>query len=186
MASSDKCPCGLCRKNINLRRSKALKCDGECKKTYHIECVEISDQKYNEIIANDASFWFCKNCHQKKVSQRTSIYGTSSANTNTPTTSTKQLAEEITLTTLNNKINKILQRQDEYFNELNHLNIVMEDYKKITDDVVQTNQAIMVENEHLKNEILKINHKYDNIEQKELNQNILLNGIEMHPNEKRS
>lgn len=111
MASNEKCQCGQCRKNINFRTSKAVKCDGECKKAYQITCVDVSEQKFSEIINNDNNYWLCKNCHKKKVTQRTSMYGT--ASTNTPTTSTRiqRSSDSVTLETLNQKIYQVLQRR---------------------------------------------------------------------------
>lgn len=37
----------------------------------------------------------------------------------------------------------------------------MEDYRKITDDIVQSNQAIIEENQHLKSQIVHKHYKID-------------------------
>lgn len=123
MAPIEKRNCGLCKKNINFRLSKVVKCDGDCKNTYHITCADVNDAKYDEIKNDVSQFWLCKTCKDKKIIQRASFYGNAPSTPTilTPTINVPKINDSVTLESLNSKINQILQRQDEYFRELNQL-----------------------------------------------------------------
>ena len=54
-----KFPCTLCKKEVK-KNHKALKC-GECKKWNHIECTEMSEEKYQEVATTKPFVWICGN-----------------------------------------------------------------------------------------------------------------------------
>lgn len=186
--------CGHCNKNINVR-IKHIYCDGQCKKCFHISCVQVSVEELGEILNTDGKFWFCKSCKISRANQRRSM----NLNTTTATPTTVNIIStatpisdqhnvtaynnEFILADINIKIDKILKNNESVQHDINQLKIVIEDYKKMAEEIMQANVELQNENENLRRQIINVNYKVDNIEQNKLENNILMNGVEENRNE---
>lgn len=82
------------------------------------------------------------------------------------------------LANINIKIDKILKNNETVQRDINHLKIIIEDYKKMAEEIMQSNVDLQNENENLKRQIINVNYKIDNIEQKQIENNIVINGVE--------
>lgn len=172
-------PCSSC-KIIIKSNQKVIFCDGECKKVFHQTCTELSAKECVDLMSSDNDFWICKFCKQKRLSMRKSISATATTTTTPTPTTAKEFftGDEPTLTTINQKINKLLDNQEYLTYEVNNLKIIIEDYKKITNEIIQCNLKLQQENEILKNDINKVQYKFDNLEQKTRENNLIINGVE--------
>lgn len=191
-SNSEKQSCGHCNKITNSRATNIIICDGNCKKCFHIKCAKLGVQEYSEIVNSDDKFWFCKTCKSARTKQRQSLSLLTlttpiTSLTNTPTSDNPPEMRiennEHTLATLNAKMDKILESNNILKREINHLKIIVEDYKKITDEIIQSNTYLQNENEKLKWKIINVQYNIDTQEQQKLENNIIVSGIEQKDGE---
>lgn len=53
--------CGKCRVKLK-RQDLIIDCDGFCKKSFHVDCVNITKNSLEDIERNNNIKWFCNNC----------------------------------------------------------------------------------------------------------------------------
>lgn len=148
-------------------------------------CVAVSAEDLNEYVRSTDKSWFCEICKGLRKRQRLSINITDLTHVNTPTppSSNTPIFDAPTLSNINSKLNKILENNDIVNKEIQHLKIIMEDYKKITEEIIQSNVDLQNENEELKQQINNVNFKMDKIEQQLIENNITISGIEKQNDE---
>ena len=57
--------CGICQKDCDGPGLTVIGCDGECKKWFHIECVNMSHSTFTSCYVNQAgSSWLCHGCRK--------------------------------------------------------------------------------------------------------------------------
>lgn len=61
--------CGSCGLEV-LDNHQAVECD-TCMHWFHIECENMSNDTYNELVARDCSSWLCSGCDSLNVSSQT-------------------------------------------------------------------------------------------------------------------
>lgn len=189
MASNGKSVCEKCKKNINFRTSKYINCEGECKKLWHIpNCFKISEEKYLDIINSDVP-WFCISCASKRKEQRHSLRKSINAGfsttplSNTPSNSVNSIPddvhnENISLNVIYNEIKQIKKQQEQFQKSINNLEIILNDYKEIVENLTKENIDLRNDNVILHNKVNDIVYQMDNTEQSKLNHNFVLNGID--------
>lgn len=185
MATNTKQNCGKCVKPINLTRQKHVYCDGECKKAWHYpKCIEISEERYEEIIEQPENPWLCNLCKAKKVHRRSMILDHNNTSTEmiSPSVSTRTRSEKTPMSVegkfelIYKELQEIRKQRNQYEKTLNDLTTVITDYKAIIDNLIQ-------ENTQLKNDTQILHDKFDHLEytrdmqeQQALNHNIIING----------
>lgn len=186
MAPNESNNCFKCKKNINLRTSKYLICDGECKKKWHTKCLELSDEKIGELLKNTQIPWFCVLC-SKKVSQRRLTMGSNETSQHTPTTpnvfnfenSNDEINNHngITLEMIYQEVKSIKINQETFQRSIKNLEKTMQDYKIIMDKLTQENIDLRNENTNLNKKINNIEYNIDTKEQQKLENNLVINGV---------
>lgn len=162
--------CNKCGKNINLRTQKYIFCEGECLKVWHVPlCVNVSEEKLEEINNDNEKHWFCDVCKQKRT-QRRSVRTTyeSPSNVSKTTISLESIMQELTA---------IRNQQASFQKSLEDLKMVINDYKDIVENLTQENIELRNDNETLHNKINNIEYHLDNTAQKTLEKNIIINGV---------
>lgn len=184
--------CDQCKGKCNSR-TKVVFCDGNCKKCFHIKCASVSEKDYHEIVELSEKLWFCKICKLNKTKQRESLVSLTPlsplimplTNTNSliPLSANRRNENDCTLATLNAKMDQIIESNNSLRQEINHLKIVIEDYKKITENIIQSNVDLQNENTNLKWKIINVQYNVDSSEQQTLSNNLLISGIEQKDDE---
>ena len=181
MSENQKSQCEKCSKLINLRTGKPLICDGECKKTYHAVCVNISDQKYEDLIKKNIGYWFCEICKKKRNKQRNSlIISNTDTSTHTNITPTNTAASctpnNINLMDIYLKLNELQGNIEEIRNE-------MLNYKNLAEKLTAENKKISDENKSLKTRLEYIEENINYNKEQHLKNNLLIYGIPRCENE---
>lgn len=175
MAPSDKHSCNKCKKNINLRTQKYIFCSGECLKVWHVpQCINVSEEKCDEISSDSEKHWFCEVCKQKRT-QRRSIRPSYESPISTPSSFTNNTT--ITFEKIMQELSAIRQQQNSFQKSLDDIKTVINDYKEIVENLTQENIALRNNNETLHNKINNIECHLDNNAQQALAHNIIINGI---------
>lgn len=194
MANSDKFSCYKCKAKVNLKSQRHIFCEGECKKVWHVpKCSTINVKEFKDIVENAEKPWFCDSCKQQRQ-QRRSIMNATIANVSqsllsTPSISASSLGSttindsEITLTKIYKKLEELSGEYKKIERSVDDVKKIIEDYRSITDSLIEDNQCLRNENSTLKRRIDNIELKIDGVAQHSLDKNIIINGIPMIENE---
>lgn len=194
MAGNVKPTCDCCNKFINFKSQKHLICEGECKKAWHVpKCIAVTLSEYKNIVEDTEKSWFCDNCDEKRKKRRSVMNATLNSNSllvTTPSTSLSSLkstdinTKEITLKVIYEKLEELTSENRKLNHALDGMKKIVEDYKRITDSLIDDNESLRNENETLKRRMNNIEYKLDITAQHKLNCNIIINGIPEVENEK--
>lgn len=186
MATIAKHICDKCKKNINLKTSKYIYCEGDCKKFWHLsKCINISDEKLKLINENPDIPWFCDPCLKKKKVKRNtlnlnlSLMGSTSSIPDTPTNdivNTPTLSN-VTLEMIYDELRGIKNNQKKIQETINNLEMTMNDYRVIIDNLTEENVELRNQQEILSAKINHLEYARDTDKQQLLNKNIIINGV---------
>lgn len=157
------------------------------------KCIAITLSEYKKIVEDTEKSWFCDICDEKRKKRRSVMNATLNSNSllvSTPSTSnsfpkTSDInTEEITLKVIYEKLEELTIENKKVNHALDNMKKIVEDYKRITDSLIDDNESLRNENETLKRRMNNIEYKLDNTTQHKLNCNIIINGIPEVENEK--
>lgn len=198
--NEEKQKCDKCKVIINLRTSKAIFCDGDCKKAWHIaKCINISEEKYGEIVKNGEKSWFCGACKAKREKRRSLLIESTLNNNNNSNATTPKTAsipsnsqfsfdlpttpQIITLDLLYNEIKSIKTEQFKLLHMFDSFKKTLNDYKVITENLVKENIDLKNDIKILHSKILNCENKFDKDKQNKLDNNVIINGVTEIENE---
>lgn len=180
--------CDKCKKNINFRSQKHIYCDGECKKYWHWpNCINVSEEKYNEIVNNVEINYSCKPCKTKRQEKRNTLNLTLNVPHNIPhnnnssaisTPTTPLIGSNITLENIYSEMKNISNTQRKIQDAISAIELTLHDYKIITDNLTQENVELRNQNAKLNERINSIEYNIDTEKQNLLKNNIIINGID--------
>lgn len=188
MANDKKSICDKCKRKVNSRLQKSIICEGECKKLWHIECNNIPEQNWSDIIEKNIP-WFCIACERKRTQLRKSF--NMAAVPITPGISVSSLCSDnaneenniISLEMIYEELKIINANQEKLTNSVNSLETVLNDYKEIVENLTKENIELRNDNQVLYSKINNIEYHLDSIEQQKLDHNIVINGVPENENE---
>lgn len=152
---------------------------------FHLKCTSLTVKKFDEIAKSEDGIWICDICKKKSVDRRSTLLSTSiSTNAiNTPKPSTASGSANITLSDLNNKLETLLNYQEDLKSEIQHLKINMAEYKETIEGIIEENINTKNENHKLKQKVDNIEKALDNLRQNNLKDNVLIYAIPFNKEE---
>lgn len=194
MANGDKFSCDKCKLKVNLKSQKHIFCEGECKKVWHVpKCSTINAKEFKDIVEDAEKPWFCDSCKRQRQQRRSimnaTITNVSESLLSTPSESTSSLSStiindgEITLHKIYKKLEELTGEYKKIERSVDDVKKIIEDYKSITDSLIEDNQCLRNENATLKQRVDSIEYKLDCNTQHLLDKNLIISGIPMIENE---
>lgn len=183
--------CNKCVKNIN-NRQKHLICEGECRKAWHIpQCSSVTQERYAEIVNDPDIPWFCDQCTKKRMQRRSMLPDASIqhtpggllTSTSTTPTTLANADNEISLGLIYKEIQSLKNQAINHQNTICELRTIITDYKATMDMLIKENTDLRNDNEILHDKFRQLEYTRDNLEQKNLNHNVIINGVTEVQNE---
>lgn len=136
---------------------------------------------------NEEITWFCDPCQKRRTKRRSTMNASINSphnQANTPTATTQQATpipqdngSTATLQVILKELQELKGKQNESIQHITDLKDALENYKKITDDLIQENITLRNDNEILRTRINNIEEALNADQQSKLDHNIIINGI---------
>lgn len=202
--SEEHVKCHKCNKKVNLSSRSAVQCSGICKQWFHRSCGELVNKSFKETKKNKDS-WICSNCKDKRktmspipamsnssrksfdryattIIPRKSINNTRGSNLEL-SHKNKSFNEEITLDTINKKIDTMMINMSSVKKEVSELKTLVHEYQNLTDQLMGENEQLRNANFMLRKDVRFIEYKVEKQKQELLDRNIALCGVDQKDDE---
>lgn len=168
--------CNQCNQIIK-KNQKVLQCDGDCKKYYHILCVNVGSEEYQKIVSKDDFFWLCSDCKSKRHKRRSTLNIISNGQ-NSPAQglASNNINSNPKLDSIMAKIDELLKKQDDYEKKIDSLRQQISEFKTLAESIVEENIKLSSENIILQEKISKNQFEIENLKQIQYNKQIIISG----------
>lgn len=165
--------CGKCNKKVDNNVNKKLLCDGSCKKTFHNNCVGISDSFCADINSAEDNFWFCVNCKRDRNRRRSGAVTTPNNNTNQRQATASATIATTTPVSNEDIFTKLNSMQNQIINMQGSLNEYIELAKTISEENINLRNEVEI----LKEKMITLEHKQQMLKQNHLDHDIEICGV---------